>query len=98
MGHWVYVMDVENRIQMNKRWIVSIRKILLTIHLSFLALLPFPTMADSAEAGPSYLVVITYSDQNDLQRLATLNLYLLDVQHNALAVIVTDNELVEAWS
>ena len=51
-------------------------------------------MADSSEyPEPSYLVVITYEDWDDLQRLAPLGLHLLDLRESVLAAIVTPQEL-----
>ena len=61
---------------------------------SYFDLTPSRTMTASAEhLEPSYLVVITFDNQNDLQRLATLELDLLDLQENATVAIVTSPEL-----
>jgi uncharacterized repeat protein (TIGR01451 family) len=57
-------------------------------------LAPLNTIAASAEyPAPSYLVVITCNGRDDLQRLAPLGLDLLDLQADALAAIVTSQEL-----
>jgi len=64
-------------------------------------------MADSSGyLEPSYLVVITYDNWDDLQRLARLGLYLLDLQfevpnllgEGVLAAIVTPQELATLHS
>jgi len=52
------------------------------------------TIANTHEhLDPAYLVVIAYDEWKDLQRLAPLELNLLDLQENALAAIVTPTEL-----
>jgi uncharacterized repeat protein (TIGR01451 family) len=43
---------------------------------------------------PSYLIVITYESWDDLQRLASLGLNVLDLQEDMLAAVVTHQELV----
>ncbi len=61
------------------------------------ALLPAPlsVMADSSQyPEPSYLIVITYESWDDLQRLASLGLNVLDLQEDMLAAVVTHQELV----
>jgi uncharacterized repeat protein (TIGR01451 family) len=67
-----------------------------------LDLTPLHAMASSsAYPEPSYLVVITYNDWDGLQRLATLGLYVLDLQfrvpnllgEGVLAAVVTPQEL-----
>jgi len=69
--------------------------VLLPAALGYLGLAPLRAMADSSERRlePSYLVVITYDNWDDLQRLAPLGLYLLDLQEDVLAAIVTPQEL-----
>lgn len=69
---------------------------------TLLILAPLNVMADSFEVQEqAYLVVITYNDWDDLQRLASLGLNVLDLQFGApnllgegvLAAIVTSQEL-----
>ena len=55
---------------------------------------PLSAMADSPEySEPPYLVVITYDNWDDLQRLTSLGLNVLDLQEDVLAAIVTSQEL-----
>jgi uncharacterized repeat protein (TIGR01451 family) len=61
---------------------------------SYFDLTPSRTMTASTEhLEPSYLVVIALDKQNDRQRLAALELDLLDLQENAAVAIVTSPEL-----
>jgi uncharacterized repeat protein (TIGR01451 family) len=57
--------------------------------LLYLAMPPPGAVADS----PPYLVVISYNNWDDLQRLAPLRLDLLDLQADRLAAMVTSGEL-----
>jgi uncharacterized repeat protein (TIGR01451 family) len=80
--------------RLNLILVVIIGVLLIFVDWNYSALTPSRAMTASAEYfEPSYLVVITYRDQNDLQRLATLKLNLLDLQENVLAAIVTPQEL-----
>jgi uncharacterized repeat protein (TIGR01451 family) len=59
-----------------------------------LDLAPLRATASSSEyPEPSYLVVITYEDWDDLQRLASLGPNVLDLQEDVLAAIATSQEL-----
>jgi uncharacterized repeat protein (TIGR01451 family) len=67
---------------------------LLLSALSYSGMTALSARADSpAYLTPSYLVVIVYDDWDDLQRLAPLDLNLLDRQPDRLAAIVTAQEL-----
>jgi uncharacterized repeat protein (TIGR01451 family) len=67
---------------------------LLLVASGGLDLTPLRAMAGSSESlEPSYLVVITYEGWDDLQRLASLGLNVLDLQEDVLAAIVTPQEL-----
>jgi uncharacterized repeat protein (TIGR01451 family) len=73
--------------------------LLLLAALGYLALAPLSAMADSsAYPEPTYLVMITYKDEDALQRLASLELTLLDWQGNVLAVLATPQELAAVRS
>jgi uncharacterized repeat protein (TIGR01451 family) len=70
--------------------------VLLLAALGYLAMAPLIARANSsAYSEPTYLVVITYEDGDEdaLQRLASLELTLLDWQGNVLAALVTPQEL-----
>jgi hypothetical protein len=82
-----------NRVLARMAWV------LLLAALGYLALAPLRTRANSpGYPEPTYLVVITYEDWDDLQRLAPLELALLDGQANVLAVLVTPQELATVRS
>jgi uncharacterized repeat protein (TIGR01451 family) len=73
--------------------------VLLLAALGYLALMPLSTSANSpGYSKPTYLVVITYEGWDDLQRLAPLELALLDGQVNVLAALVTAQELASVRS
>lgn len=81
--------------------------VILWVVLGYLDLSPLSAAAGSSEyAGPSYLVVITCNNWDDLQRLASLELDVLDLQfgvpnllgEGVLAAIVTPQELTTLQS
>lgn len=81
------------------RTLAVIACMILLVVLGYLDLSPSSAMAGSSEyPGPSYLVVITYDDWDDLQRLVPLGLNVLDLQEDILAAIVTSQELATLHS
>jgi len=77
------------------RWtLAAIACLLLLAALSYLALAPLSARADSSQnLRPWVLVVIPYDDWDDLQRLSSLGLNILDLQAEVLAALVTPQEL-----
>lgn len=72
---------------------------LLLVASGDLHMTPLRAMAGSSEYLESaYLVVITYDNWDDLQRLASLGLHLLDLQEDVLAAMVTPQELAALHS
>lgn len=81
------------------RFLACMAWALLLAALGYLALAPVSTRANSpGDPEPTYLVVITYEGWDDLQRLAPLELALLDGQANVLAALVTPQELATVRS
>jgi uncharacterized repeat protein (TIGR01451 family) len=82
-----------NRVLARMAWV------LLLAALGYLALAPLSTRANSpGDPEPTYLVVITYEGWDDLQRLAPLELALLDGRANVVAALVTPQELATVHS
>jgi uncharacterized repeat protein (TIGR01451 family) len=81
------------------RVLASMAWVLLLAALGYLALAPLSAKANSpGDAEPTYLVVITYESWDDLQRLAPLELALLDGRANVVAALVTPQELATVHS
>jgi uncharacterized repeat protein (TIGR01451 family) len=81
------------------RILARLAAVLLLAAMGYLAVAPLRASADSsAYPEPTCLVVITYEDGDDLQRLAPMELTLLDWQANVLAALVTPQELATVRS